>query len=344
MNNADKTRQIIGLNKENDYILDPDQHMETYEKEAPFFASILRSSMISTILGEYNQADSRAIVAKNVFSKWSNSLIWATFITTVFTTGLLASSSFDLFFGVGSPVSKTLAVIFSLGGVAAAAVGTGCLQHIKNNKLLEKWMGTRAEAEKLRMQYFEELAIAVPKNGEDTLKLTDHLKLEFFRRFQLDVQLNYFSAKSIRHQKTASKLLLISTIAVMLVLFINGIAGIVGFIGETQITVIASFAIIAQAVSSMVMNKEAIGQDRQNSERYESARKSLNMLKRTIDQVHDKLDEGNPAILQNYIAAVHEPIMSEHRQWLSSQETRLSAISRLEEELKKNDKQQSPES
>ncbi len=336
MNNADKTRQIIGSNKKDDYILDPDQHLETYEKEAPFFASILRSSMISTILGEYQHADKRAIDAKKVFNKWANALIWTTFITTFFTTGLLASSSFDLFFGADSSLSSLLIIIFSLAGVAAAAVGTGCAQHIKNSKLLGKFMGARAEAEKLRMQYFEELAVAVPKDETDPVNLTDHLKLEFFRRFQLDVQLSFFSEKGIVHQKVASKLLLISTIAVMCVLFINGIAGIAGIIGESQMTVIAAFAIIAQAVSNMVLNKEAIGQDRQNTERYECARKDLNMLKRKTDQVHEKLDEGDLTILQNYIAAVHEPILSEHRQWLSSQETRLSAISRLEEELKKN--------
>ncbi len=44
----------------------------------------------------------------------------------------------------------------------------------------------------------------------------------------------------------------------MLVLFFNGIAGIAGFMDASQLTIIAALAIIAQAVSTMVINKEAL--------------------------------------------------------------------------------------
>lgn len=335
MEKTNEAKRIIGSDEQNDYILDPAKQMDKYDKEAPVFASVLRSSMINTILDEYKHADSIAVEAKKVFSKWTRVFMNATFVTTVFTACLLASASFGAFFGDDSSISKMLILGFSFGGVAAAAVATGCVQYIKNNKLMEKWMGTRAEAEEFRVQYFEDLADAKPKDAED-ISFLNHLKLEFFRRFQLDVQLNYFSKKSISHQKTASRLLLISTIALMLVLFFNGVAGIAGFLDESQMTVIAALAIIAQAVSTLVMNKEAVYQDRQNAERYEQTRKNLNMLKAKIDTIHEKIDEGDPSILKTFIAAVHEPISAEHRQWLASRETRLSAITKLEEELKKN--------
>jgi hypothetical protein len=335
MKNADEAKRIIGLDEKNDYILDPAIHMDKYDKDAPVFASVLRSSMISTLLDEYKHADGLAIIAKSVFAKWTKVFMNATFITTVFTACLLASASFGAFFGEDSSFSKLLILIFSMGGVAAAAVATGCVQYIKSNKLLEKWMGTRAEAEELRVQYFEDLAVSVP-DGDNDIAFLDHLKLEFFRRYQLDVQLSYFSGKSIKHQQIASRLMLISTIALMLVLFFNGVAGVAGVFDSSQMTIIAAFAIIAQAVSTMMLNKEAVNQDRQNAERYEKTRKDLNMLKAKIDLIHKKIDGGDPAILKTFITAVHEPISAEHRQWLASQETRLSAITKLEEELKKS--------
>ena len=146
-----------------------------------------------------------------------------------------------------------------------------CLNRIRSGELLQQWMRNRAEAETRRLYYFDLVTGDRPQaNISPTIPLP-LLQLEYFRRFQLDVQITFYDVRGQQHAQAASKALSLSTWALGGIALLNGLAGAFGWV-DPKWAAIAGIALVAQAFASMVTNTEAVNQDRRNAERYERAR------------------------------------------------------------------------
>ena len=92
----------------------------------------------------------------------------------------------------------------------------------------------------------------------------------------------------------------------------------------------------AQALSSLVTNREAGNQDTRNSERYERTWQTLQNLTERLDEVRRATVLGNQDALPLFVESVQEHLSLEHRQWLKGGEDISSAVAGLNKTLEES--------
>lgn len=328
---TDRIIDAIGENTPEDYILAPKIHAEIYRKSLPKLSLILSNPKIKYIAEEYCAADQKAIKAQAKFKKLSSLSRLFLFLTATFSTTLLVSGSvsgIDYITQNLDWLPNLLLISSSVSAIIFGAISTVILRIIKTGRLLEKWMEFRSEAEEFRINYFKEIAL-----NKDLKTPLDYLiALEYFRRYQLDIQLNFLSIKAGELEKKSNKSLNIIAVLSAIVLVINGFTGILGF-QWTSLASLAAIAIIIQNYVFLINNKELNEQNTRNAERYRRTRTILAKLKSQISEVREAILQGNVKFLTEYIYAVNEPISSENRQWLKTMKASGLAIEELERHL-----------
>jgi hypothetical protein len=197
------------------------------------------------------------------------------------------------------------------------------LSRVREGRLLETWMTRRAAAETLRLKYFE---LVTQAEGPPLLAL------EYFRRYQLEVQLAYYRNRSREHKLEADKLLTRGSWAVLAGCVATGVAGLLGAVDPRWVAA-AGVAAMAAAFSALASAQEALGQDRRNAERYARTLEALEGLSARLDEVRSASAAGEREPLRQFVAAVHEQLSLEHRQWLGQRESTEASMARLEETL-----------
>jgi hypothetical protein len=201
---------------------------------------------------------------------------------------------------------------------------------VREGNLLEAWMGGRAHAESARLEYFATLA---GLEGSDASELPLRLlKLEYFRRYQLDVQLAFYDRRGRRHRQSADRTLALGGFAAALAAVASGSAGIAASI-EAPWAALAAFGVVGTALAAFAATREGVNQDRRNAERYGRTLSALEILRGRLDDVRAGVLAGSQDVLEEYVAAVHEQLSLEHREWLSGAESTRSAIGKMDEAL-----------
>ena len=88
-----------------------------------------------------------------------------------------------------------------------------------------------------------------------------------------------------------------------------------------------------QTASSASM-REAVNQDRRNAERYGRTYRVLEDLYKRLDDVRKAVYSAGIKPLSDFVAAVHEQLSLEHRQWLGELGEKRGAFAELEKTLK----------
>jgi hypothetical protein len=324
----DVEKAIGESNKNEDYILDLEKHIVRYQDSLPQLTALLKDSEVQYVGGEYTLFDEKANGVQKKYKDYSKYArrfgFWATVFTVLVTiSGSLNELTDDLLteesIKIIVKVSAGLAIAF--GAVAGAFVTL-----IKRKGLLNKWMEFRSEAEERRTEYFNLLAQNV--SGKS---ISEHLQvLEYFRRYQLDVQLNFYTSKSETLEGAANKSLKIIIALGATVVILNGIIGL-GL--DPKYSILASLALIVQAYSFMTSNKELTNQNERNAERYARSRSLMAGLKAKIDPVKMALESKDFSALTAYFNAVHEPLLAEHQQWLKTMKASSVATTELEKHI-----------
>jgi hypothetical protein len=223
--------------------------------------------------------------------------------------------------------------MFSAGSVITGALAAKNLYTIRQGKLLEEWMTKRATAESKRLEYFAAVAKADVSSAEDSLPI-DLLKLEYFRRFQLDVQLAFFASRAPEHRREARKNLSYSGIAIAGAAIVTGLAGVLTIL-NANFAAIASLGAVFTAFSSYTTLREQIYQSQRIAERYAVTADALRELYKRLDGVRKAVLEAGHEPLLGFVDAVHEVLLSEHREWLGEQDQRITAVGKLDELLQR---------
>ncbi len=198
--------------------------------------------------------------------------------------------------------------------------------------LLENWMTARAEAETRRLEYFH-LVTTSKDDGSDNSHPLPLLQLEYFRRYQLDVQRAYYRRRGAYHKQAADKMLTLSALAVGLASLATGMGGLLGAAWGPQWVAVAGLGVIATALSAFASAKEAASQDRRNMERYGRTVKALDSLSGKLDDVRKTAAVGEIDPMEQFVAAVQEQLSLEHRQWLETSESTKASLAGLEDAL-----------
>ena len=315
----------IGVGETGDYSLTLATHTASLEAKAPALCKILHGSRLKTSASEFERKDLEARKAQSVFQKVAGKANWAVFVTSCLSAALLMAVAFD---------SKAQGLFVTLGccGIVSGALGTMWLFEVRQGNLFQTWMNRRARAEVERLNYFE-LATQAKEDSQGSEIPLQLLQLEYFRRYQLEVQRKYYLQRTQDHKKAADRMLTLSAYAAGLGALAIGFAGILGGVLGPKWACLAGFATVASALSTFASTREALSQDRRNEELYSKTNDALVELEGKLDEVRDAAAKGDRESLKQFVAAVHEQLSLEHKQWLDAAENTQASLANLDKAL-----------
>lgn len=318
---------IIGNRSPGDNALSPVEHAEQLSTSAPKLAALLTRSAPVELARQYTEADTEARVAERTFKRWIIRANWAVLATATVSALLMAVA---LLGGSLGTLTQTILILLALIGVAVGGIASMSLFRVKEGRLLEDWMTARARAETKRLAYFNHIVNSSEEGPLDPqLEL---LKLEYFRRYQLDLQLAYYKTRRSGHRKSAQRTLDVSAGSVLVAAFASGAAGVLGAL-HSEWAALGSLAVFGAALQAFAAAREAINQDRRNAERYDNSAQALEGLRERLDDVRRGIAGGSTSVLGEYVGAVQDQLSLEHRQWLEAAENMQAAVARLEKAL-----------
>ena len=314
-------RNIIGSGSRHDYVIAPEEHAALYDASAPELAALLRSSEIELAARQFSERDAEALRAQSEFRAAYTRARGAVFVAGVaaavlMVAGVLSNALTDRY-------ATGLLIAASVVGVVGGAIAGLWIRRIGDGRLLEAWMTKRAAAEMDRLRYFE--LIAQRAQLREPL-----LQLEYFRRYQLDVQRAYYGVRGEQHRLQANRALSLSSSGMAIASIGNGLAGVLALTLSAPWAAIAGIGLLGQAFAAAVENGEATSQDRRNAERYARTRELLDQLYALLDRVRVGIAAGELAALHNFVDSVHDQLSLEHRQWLEELGATSSAVARLQ--------------
>ncbi len=313
--------RVIGSADTQDWLITPAGHAQSYAEAAPDLAAVLRTSAVVVVAERFETLDARAVEDQRFFNTISRRARLAVFWAGLASALLLVGGSLS---GTWPTVARGLILVSAIGAVLAGALATMWIQRVKQGRLLERWMTARAEAETARIRYFD---VVTGSSGT----AAPNLLLEYFRRYQFDVQRAYYGGRSDQHRRAADRALDQSTLGVAGGSIATGLAG-VGVVHSAW-TSLAAVGLAGQAWSALVANTEATAQNGRNAERYGRTRLALDHIYERLDEVRRAVADGHAEVLTEFVQAVHDQLSLEHRQWIEEMQAAGTAIGRLDELL-----------
>jgi len=322
---------VIGSRGGNDYTLAPSEHADLYAESAPELSAILQSPAAATAAETYEQFDAKAGTRQQRFkvaASRANALILGTAIcgALVVVTGVLEKQ-------LGAPLAESLAMAFAIAALLIGAAASAYLYSAKSGGYLTKWMRSRAEAEVWRLRYFQEVTAGSDPDGRPYSTPLLLLKLQYFVRYQLAVQVLFYNRRGADHEQSAARSLRFAAVAVALSAIVTGISGMLATVDMTFVA-LGAIGVIASALTAFASARESINQDQRNAERYERTFETLTKLKITVGAVQRAIVKLGPKPLTEFVEAVHEQLALEHREWLDDAAQASSALKSLENTLR----------
>jgi hypothetical protein len=318
--------RIIGSGSPDDNGLSPLEHAAQLKTSAPKLAAILTRSAPVELARQYAEADTEALVAERTFKRWVIRANRAVLGTATVSALLMAVA---LLAGRLGGLTQTILIVLALIGVATGGFASMSLFRVKEGRLLEDWMMARARAETKRLSYFNYIVNSSVGPLDPQLEL---LKLEYFRRYQLDLQLAYYKTRRSDHRNSAERTLNISAGSIMVAAIASGAAGVLGAL-RSEWAALGSLAVFGAALQAFAAARESLNQDRRNAERYDNTAQALLGLRERLDDVRVGIAAGATSVLGEYVGAVQDQLSLEHRQWLEGAENMQAAVARLEKAL-----------
>lgn len=197
------------------------------------------------------------------------------------------------------------------------------------------WMKERATAEHLRILLFNRIIAARETSYPEELSYLQ-LKLEYFRRYQLDVQRKYYRERGQQHRNAVVRasilrwlgtfMIVIAGAPVMLRHFFPDLHTLMfetGFLdwardGDLQQRFLVAMSTTGAALQGFLVASNLINQDERNAARYASTSENLEALAtRPLDEARAAAAAGDEQGVATFAALIQEQISSEHREWVS---------------------------
>ncbi len=327
-----KVKSTIGNEEKDDYIIAPTKHAKELGAKAPLLSKILSSSEVETVAHQYEKKDQSAIKAQRIFKQFAHRVNVTVFISAFISTLLMVSAV--LWKGSDSNILRVWLILLGAASGILGALGNMWISRLKGGRFLESWMTQRASAETYRLRYFNlvtRLSSATQSASNIPISL---LQLEYFIRYQLEVQISYYLNRGENHKRSADQTLKLAGIAVFLGSLGACLGGVLGgVLSKPDITAIAALGMLGAALSFYCANKEATNQDQRNAERYARTYETLQKLREKLDDVRKAVSAGRHDALEAFVESVHEQLSLEHRQWIEATSDMSNALTKLEEAL-----------
>lgn len=318
--------EAVGDERPEDWTLAPERHAVALQPEAGPLKRILVRPELEQIMDAFNGSDHRALAAQRRYKLLARIASLASFFAVVIAGVLLL------------PAASTIS--------APALTGLAALQFVlivtsftasfvmASRKPFATWMHQRAEAENARINLFKRVVAAEEEMQTGELPLLP-LQLEYFRRYQLDVQRLYYATRGRQHARAVRRsawwrafaLFLIVAAATPVILDLMGrewmpesfhrLAAFLPPRSELPQRLFLCLGLIGGALQGLLASLALMSQDERNATRYVDTSRNLEDLStRPLDEARDAAVAADRERVLAFVALVHEQISSEHREWI----------------------------
>ena len=326
----DVTQQAIdaiGAEQPADWRLEPRTHAARLPAAAGALRRILERPEVGKLVATFEETDPRAGSWQKVFKRWSRLAFASRF-------GAITVGAVALLYVVGAIAGPglTLALTVEYALIVASLVASFMLAM---RRPFEKWMLERGKAENARLDMFKFATQAAETPREGELPLLP-LQLEYFRRYQLDVQRLYYRQRGTEHANGARKIRIARWAATLLVA-VAAVPAALGLLATWAPSLLPSalvpaaelarshgvhaallvLGIVTSAMADLVAALSLADLDLRNSVRYLSNADNLDALReKYLAAAREAAAAGDADKVGDFIELGQMYISSEHREWV----------------------------
>ncbi|MFA5899353.1 MAG: hypothetical protein WC829_09605 [Hyphomicrobium sp.] len=312
-----------------DWNLRAGDHAEELPPEAGPLKRVLEHDAITQIMGEFSVGDAKAVAARARYQRIGRLSLYAATLATVIGALFLLP--------IEAWLNGRMAAIASMLQVLSLVVAFLASRYLVGAKPLDIWMKSRAQAEIARIAYFEAVTDALEPQRAGELPLLP-LALEYFRRYQLDVQRRYYKGRAAQHAAAmwrnnrwlrAGLLVTVISVVVATLLAVH-LAADAGlpvppwllllpsqWAGTGPNRISLALGVVASALYGLGVARSLMDLDERNASRYATTSGNLEYLVDTgFAAAQAAATDGNAVTVKDFITQVHNQISSEHREWI----------------------------
>jgi hypothetical protein len=312
-----------------DWQLRPNEHAEGLPPDARALKRVLESEELKRLIAQFREADAAAIKAQANYKKIGSWGLWAATIATIVGAFFLLPAEPWL-----NDLTRT---VFSVVQLCLLGIAFGMARWLAMKKPFNTWMQKRAEAELARVELFNQVVRAGEVVQGDDIPLLP-LKLEYFRRYQLDVQQRYYQRRGKQHEDRSwrnNRLLTLSSGITILVLVLGMFSalefleawGLISpdwlvplpeFLRVPQINrIMLAMGVIASAFYGLGISLSLMDLDERNASRYQTTAENLEYLTNTnLAEARKAAAANDSQTVYNFVAKIQALISSEHQEWI----------------------------
>lgn len=311
-----------------DWVLKPEEHARKLPPEAGALKRILAST--TTTREAYRAHDARTIWAQARYKRAGGLALVSGLIAILIGAAFLMPITQS----IPTAVRQTATIVeyFMLFIAFIAA------RYLSRSRPFETWMSERAQAEVSRVQMFNDV-MQHPASAEGGELPSLPLKLEYFRRYQMDVQRRYYLGRGNQHARAAghtkfweicSLLLgllagfvaLLAALPVVDIVFPGATASLgpiatLGAILHADDNRWLALGVAASALYGHSVSRSYMNLDERNASRYLTTFENLDLLSREeLPAARQHAAEGNEKAVSDFVERVQALISSEHQEWI----------------------------
>jgi hypothetical protein len=319
----------IGQDDEgSDWQLHLERHAGTLPPEAGALKRVLERRDLQGITERFRSADTAALVAQRRYKRIGRLSLYAATVATV------VGAIFII------PVETWIAGIPGsiASGVQMLALATAFLASrlLAMTSPFDAWMKKRADAEIARTDLFNTIARADEPVRDGELPLLP-LKLEYFRRYHLDVQRRYYRGRGTQHKAAVWRnnrwlgVGMMFTLASVTLGFLAALhiaaawelpvpawmlGWTAGLAGQEGKRVILGLGTVASALYGLGTARSLMDLDERNASRFLTTSENLAFLTNTaLPDARAAASAGRQEDVLAFMDRVNEQISSEHKEW-----------------------------
>ena len=327
------SRAIAAIGRDDpsaDWILEPQEHAARLPPEAGALKRILARAEHRETMAQYFQGDTKALSAQARYKRAGRVALGASLGATLIGAAFILPASQRLPPDVHSLATLAEYCLLFFAFLAA--------RYIALARPFDAWMKQRAQAEIARRQLFNDVMQDEEDVREGELPLLP-LKLEYFRRYQLEVQRRYYDGRGRQHARAAghtkvwrgtslgltvaagcvvvlASLSLLSYLKLQLPNLLQIAVDYAAWVRSDDRWLLA-VGVAASALYGFAAARSLMNLDERNASRYLTTWDNLNFLHATqLDYVRRRAAEGDRAQVDQFVARVQALISSEHQEWV----------------------------
>ncbi|KPJ90650.1 MAG: hypothetical protein AMJ53_13185 [Gammaproteobacteria bacterium SG8_11] len=309
-------KTAIGEYEPEDWLLDPQQHAARMAPEAGPLQRILQGAAPKVIIEQYEKADAEAGKYQNDYKRIARLEIYLSSIAAIIGAIVLYLAS------EATSTSDIIRQGLLLVQVLCIAGSVAAKYQIHSNNSFINWQQSRTAAETARIELFETVCGLRKDSPKETAQGDElpllPLQLEYFLRYQLRVQLNYYNQRGEQHKKAARQYVTIGSAITFIATVGASLGGMAADFGD-WVSVAALAGLVAPVLLAAQTSLSRLNQDERNAARYAITHRHLQNYEKKADTIREFANADNVDGVHAYIRSVNELISVEHKEWMEQQ-------------------------